>query len=597
MLRLPLHHYHLKLFLPVRFSSSSTTSPNIRITPRVISFSRWYADVISAADLVDAETPVKGCTILRPRGFALWSGIQRDLDARIIRTGAQGVYFPLLVPVSFLSREATHVAGFASEVAVVTHSRLAVGSDGELHPDPKSALSEPLVVRPTSEALVWDAFSRWVRSARDLPIIINQWANVVRWERRTRPFLRTTEFLWQEGHTAHADEAGASAFADTVMSLYAAHARDTLALAPILGEKSSSERFAGAKRTRTVEAILTNGWALQSATVHELGTAFSSAFNVSFARPGATPGEARLLPYGTSWGASTRLIGAITMTHSDDIGLVLPPAIAPEQIVIVALAGGSGGKGGKGGVVGVTVNNKGANEAADAAQRLTAALREGGGGGGGESGCEMLRVVADCDVTSPGGSRFFEWERRGVPLRLELGPREIAAGVVSVVDRIGALRGPRGKELGLPEADARGRITLSSGNVHELTISLRKALRVVHDELLARAERLRDDTIFRGASYHDLKAATLSTISDSGGGGGDGGGSGGDGDNGGGGTRVRAYLVPWTDDAGAETRVRLETHYTLRCFPDDAQSELRKDHVCFMTGRPATHMALFARAF
>ena len=591
MLRLQLHHYHLKLLFPARFSSSAT-QPNIRIiTPRLISFSRWYADVISAADLVDSETPVKGCTILRPRGFALWSGIQRDLDARIVRAGAQGVYFPLLVPVSFLSREATHVAGFASEVAVVTHSRLAVGPDGELHPDPKSALTEPLVVRPTSEALVWDAFSRWVRSARDLPIIINQWANVVRWERRTRPFLRTTEFLWQEGHTAHSDESGARDFADTVMSLYASHARETLALAPILGEKSSSERFAGAKRTRTVEALLTNGWALQSATVHELGTAFSSAFNVSFARPGAASGEARILPYGTSWGASTRLIGAITMTHSDDTGLVLPPAIAPEQIVIVALAGGSGGGGGgrgsKGGGVGVNVNSKGASEAADAAQRLTAALR------GAESGGEMLRVVADCDVTSPGGSRFFEWERRGVPLRLELGPREIAAGVVSVVDRIGVLRGPRGKELGLPEADARGRITLSSGNVHELAISLRKALRVVHDELLARAERLRDDTILRGASYDDLKTATSSstTSGDSGGGGGS---SGGDGD---GGTRVRAFLVPWTDDAVAEARVRTETHYTLRCFPYEAQTELRKDHGCFMTGRPATHMALFARAF
>ena len=577
----------------VTTAASASPSSSVRVTPRAVSFSRWYADVISAADLVDDETPVKGCSILRPRGFALWARIQKDLDARITLSGAQGVYFPLLVPVSFLSREATHVAGFASEVAVVTHSRLAAAPNGTLRPDPRAVLSEPLVIRPTSEALVWDAFSRWVRSARDLPIVINQWANVVRWERRTRPFLRTTEFLWQEGHTAHADEAGARAFADMVMSLYASHAREALALAPVLGEKSASERFAGAQRTRTAETLLVNGWALQSATVHELGTAFSTAFNVSFARPGAAPGEARVLPWGTSWGASTRLMGALILTHSDDIGLVLPPAVAPEQIVVVALdGGGKGGKVSTGGRVKDLDNesedkgkdkdkdNKDTTErdvaqTADVAARLASALRqvEGDGLAG------ALRVVADCDVSSPGGGRFFDWERRGVPLRIELGPREIASGVVSVVDRIGALRGVRGVELGLPPADARGRISLPSGDVRELASALHKALRVVQAELLARAERLRDATIVRGATYADMISAA--------------GGGGCESD----GARACAYLVPWTDDSVVESRVKSESHLTLRCFPDDAQADLRAGQVCIVTGRPATHMALFARAF
>lgn len=568
-------------FGSIRLSSTAPVSipvapPSVnRVTPRATSFSRWYADVISAADLVDAETPVKGCAILRPRGFALWAGIQRDLDARINSLGAQGVYFPLLVPVSFLSREATHIAGFASEVAVVTHSRLAADPSGVLGPDPRAKLSEPLVVRPTSEALVWDAFSRWVRSSRDLPLVINQWANVVRWERRTRPFLRTTEFLWQEGHTAHADEDGARTFADAAVATYAAHARDALALAPVLGEKSASERFAGARRTRTAEAILANGWALQAATVHELGTEFSSAFGVSYLRPN---GE-RALPWGTSWGASTRLVGAVALTHSDDTGLVLPPAIAPEQIVIIALAGNK------------SKGSGGAAEVIEAARRLAVSLRSLSSPLG-----SSLRVAVDDDVSASPGGRFYEWERRGVPLRLELGPRELASGMISVSDRVGALRGSRGRALGLPAADSRGRLSLSITDVPELAASLRKALDAVHAELLARAEILRDDTIIEDATYPQFLASARATSGGSSQSGADVDDSGGDGVIGDG-ARASAFLLPWTDDAAAEARLRAETRYTLRCFPDDAQSRLRENHVCFMTGRPATHMALFARAF
>jgi len=529
--------------------------------------------------LVDAATPVRGCAILRPRGFALWEAIRGDLDARIRSAGVSNVYFPLLVPASLLAREASHVAGFAAECAVVTHHRLVGtrGGGGALAADPRAALPEPLVVRPTSEALVWDAFHRWVRSKRDLPLLVNQWASVVRWEMRTRPFLRTSEFLWQEGHTAHETRGEAADFAARMQRMYAAHLREALAIPAVTGAKSSSERFAGAAATLTCEAVLQNGWALQAATAHDLGQRFSTAFDVGW--EGA--GGARERAWGTSWGASTRLIGALIMAHGDDTGVAFPPVVAPVQVVVVALQGG---------------------EAAAAA--VAAALRAAGGGGGG--GGAPLRVALDVDTSAPPGGRFYAWERRGVPLRLEVGKREAEAGTVSVRERLGGAGGVEGGAWaaeaaaacgvrvvsgggsggggGSPRAPRTPPLCLAATDGEALARWLRAALARVQEAMLARATASRDARLLRGASFGDLEAAARARGGEEGGG------------PEGGGAAAPAFLLPWADDAAAEAAVKARTRYTLRCFPDEGQEEAA-GKACAFSGKPATHMALFARAY
>ncbi len=511
---------------------------------------------------------MKGCVILKPRGYALWDSIRRDLDARIAATGALNAYFPLLVPVSFLSREAQHVAGFATECAVVTHHRLCAppvpaaasssssSSAGALVPDPSSLLAEPLVIRPTSEALVWDAFSRWVGSAGDLPLLINQWANVVRWERRTRPFLRTTEFLWQEGHTAHASAAEAAATCEAMLRLYAEHMRAHLAMPVFTGQKSASERFAGAAATHTCEALLQNGWALQAATAHDLGQHFAKAFGVSF-RPAAGAGAGsteRQHVWGTSWGASTRLIGGLILMHSDDTGLVLPPAVAPLQVIVVAVgpkaAAASSG------------SSASSAQVAAAAHSCAEALRRGSAAAG-----RPLRVSVDADTAVPPGQRFYKWERQGVPLRLELGAAELAAGSLTLKGRL--------------EGSAKQRC---SSEPAALLAAVEAALAAVQQQLLARATERRDAAVLRGASYAELQqhaaAAAASSSSSSS-------------EN----SATRAFLVPWADDAAAEAAVKAATKFTLRCFPDGGLQEEAAGKACFYSGRPATHMALFARAY
>jgi prolyl-tRNA synthetase len=398
----------------VRLLGAASVKPS-PVTRRADSFSRWYQDVIAAADLVDSS-PVKGCVTLKPGGFGIWENIKDALDLRIKARGARNAYFPLLVPASFISREAQHIEGFAKECAVVTHSRLVTGTDStgsvNVVPDPESLLHEPLVIRPTSETLIWDAFSRWIVSHRDLPLIINQWANVVRWELRTRPFLRSAEFLWQEGHTAHATETEARAYAWAMAAMYREFCRDVLALPSVIGCKSQSERFAGANETFTCEAMMQNGWALQSATSHFLGQTFSKAFGVQY----MTESGSKLQPWGTSWGASTRLIGAVIMAHSDDTGLVLPPIVAPIQVVVVPLLPRSSSGG-----------TLAADSVMSAANGIVESLRGAG-----------LRVELCRDVQEHPGSRFFSWERRGVPLRIELGARELATNSVSVAKRTSA---------------------------------------------------------------------------------------------------------------------------------------------------------------
>mmetsp|Transcript_10594 Transcript_10594/g.31415 ORF Transcript_10594/g.31415 Transcript_10594/m.31415 type:complete len:425 (+) Transcript_10594:262-1536(+) len=289
-------------------------------------FSQWYSDVIRQADMVDSS-PVKGCMVIKPWGMAVWDGLKDSLDKKIKKSGAQNAYFPLLIPRSFLSKEAEHVDGFAKECAVVTHHRLK-GDENGLIPDPDAELDEPLIIRPTSETIIWHMFQKWISSHRDLPLKINQWANVVRWEMRTRPFLRSSEFLWQEGHTAHATSAEAIATAEEMLDVYADVVENVLAVPVVKGKKSAIERFAGADETYTIEALMPNGWALQSGTSHFLGQNFARAFDVYYQNKEAK----RDLVWATSWGVSTRLLGALVMTHSDDAGLVLPPRIAPVQV-------------------------------------------------------------------------------------------------------------------------------------------------------------------------------------------------------------------------------------------------------------------------
>jgi len=374
------------------------------ITPRDQDFSKWYVDVVRGAKLAD-YSPVRGCMIIRPNGYALWENMQRALDSMFKATGHENAYFPLFIPQSFLAREAQHVEGFAKECAVVTHSRLEVDpATGELRPAPSSALEENLIVRPTSETIIWDAYSTWIQSWRDLPLKINQWANVVRWEMRTRLFLRTMEFLWQEGHTAHATKEEALEETRLILDLYADFAENHMALPVIKGVKTASERFAGAVDTLCIEALMPDGKALQAGTSHFLGQNFAKAFNCQFQNRDNELEYA----WATSWGVSTRLVGALVMAHSDDRGLVLPPVLAPTQVVIVPIYRNDDER--------VTVL-----ESADA---IRADLAD----------ADVRVKLDDRDGYRPGW-KFTEHEVQGVPLRLAVGPRDVQNGTVELVRR------------------------------------------------------------------------------------------------------------------------------------------------------------------
>jgi prolyl-tRNA synthetase len=374
------------------------------ITPRDQDFSKWYVDVVRGAKLAD-YSPVRGCMIIRPNGYALWENMQRALDSMFKATGHENAYFPLFIPQSFLAREAQHVEGFAKECAVVTHSRLEVDpATGELRPAPSSALEENLIVRPTSETIIWDAYSTWIQSWRDLPLKINQWANVVRWEMRTRLFLRTMEFLWQEGHTAHATKEEALEETRLILDLYADFAENHMALPVIKGAKTASERFAGAVDTLCIEALMPDGKALQAGTSHFLGQNFAKAFNCQFQNRDNELEYA----WATSWGVSTRLVGALVMAHSDDRGLVLPPVLAPTQVVIVPIYRNDDER--------VTVL-----ESADAIRADLA-------------GADVRVKLDDRDGYRPGW-KFTEHEVQGVPLRLAVGPRDVQNGTVELVRR------------------------------------------------------------------------------------------------------------------------------------------------------------------
>jgi prolyl-tRNA synthetase len=361
------------------------------VTPQGEDFSAWYNELVLKAQLVD-RGPAKGTMVIRPYGYRLWELLQAELDGRIKATGHENAYFPLLIPESYLHREAEHVEGFSPELAVVTH---AGGKE----------LEEPLVVRPTSETIIGEMMAKWVSSYRDLPLLLNQWANVVRWELRPRMFLRTTEFLWQEGHTAHVDEADAMRETMLALDIYAEVARDVAAIPVVPGEKTAGERFAGALRTFTIEAMMGDGKALQAGTTHYLGTNFAKAFEIQYSSD-----EGRLeLCHTTSWGMSTRMIGGVIMTHGDDKGLVLPPRLAPHQVVIVPI--------GRSGQLDAVL---------DRARQLAGELRAAG-----------IRAHVDERTHLSPGFKFNDWELRGAPVRLELGPRDLEAGTAVMARRVG----------------------------------------------------------------------------------------------------------------------------------------------------------------
>ncbi len=397
---------------------------------RAEDFPEWYQAVVREADLAELS-PTRGCMIIKPWGMGLWENIQRELDRRIKETGHENYYFPLLIPLSFFAKEAEHVEGFAKEMAVVTHHRLKQ-IDGELKPDPEAELAEPLIIRPTSETIIGDAFSRWIKSYRDLPLKLNQWANIMRWEMRTRMFLRTAEFLWQEGHTAHADEADARAETMLALEMYRAVAEDFLAIPVILGEKPENERFPGAVSTFSLEAMMQDGKALQAATSHYLGTNFAEAQNIRYQdKEGGMS-----LAHTTSWGMTTRMIGAAIMTHGDDDGMRTPPAAAPRQVVIVPMLRGKPEDA----------------ELKDYCATLAAELNKLSAFG------ERLRAHVDLKDARPADKRW-DWVRRGAPIICEIGPRDAAGGNVTFIKRNALREGEKTKSHTLARADFLAQVT------------------------------------------------------------------------------------------------------------------------------------------
>src|SRR3954468_22323958 len=410
------------------------------ITPRSQDFSRWYLDVVQRAELAD-YSPVKGCMVIRPYGYAIWELLQQALDSRIKATGHVNAYFPLFIPNSLLTKEAEHVEGFAPQVAYVTHG------GGE-------ELEEKLVVRPTSEAIIGTMYAKWVQSWRDLPILINQWANVVRWEKVTRPFLRTTEFLWQEGHTAHETHDEAQAETLMILDLYARLAEDVMAMPVVKGQKSESEKFAGALRTYSIEALMGDGRALQAGTSHNLGQNFAKAFEITFQARDKSVQHV----WGTSWGVSTRLVGGVIMIHGDDSGLVLPPRVAPYQVVIVPIG-----------------KDNWRETVLPRAKEIQNTLVEAG-----------LRVTLDERDERPGW-KFSEWEMRGVPLRIEIGPRDIEKSQVFTARR-----------------DTREK---SAVPMEGLAVRLGEMLEDIQRELFERAVKFREEHTQRVGSYAAFKEA------------------------------------------------------------------------------------------
>ncbi|MGH7672520.1 MAG: proline--tRNA ligase [Gemmatimonadales bacterium] len=494
-----------------------------KITPRAKDFSEWYGDVIAHAQLAD-HSPVRGCMVIRPHGYRMWELMQRALDDMFKATGHRNAYFPLFIPMSFLAKEAEHVEGFAKEVALVTHTRLrATGKQGAgaIEVDPTSALEEPLVVRPTSETIIYAMFAKWVQSYRDLPLLLNQWANVVRWELRTRLFLRTTEFLWQEGHTAHVDEADAEREVRTILGIYRRFAEEWMAMPVITGVKTESEKFAGALRTYAIEALMQDNKALQAGTSHNLGQNFARAFNVQYQT--AAGGLEHV--WNTSWGVTTRLIGGVIMTHSDDNGLVAPPPLAPVQVAIVPIW--------------KTDDEK--SQVSGVGSQVKADLEQAG-----------LRVELDLRDTMKPGAKYFEWEALGVPVRLEIGPRDLAAGQAMLARRTGG-KAP----------------TPLAGLVSAVTTALDEIQR----GLFAAAKERQEHASIRGAT----RAQFIERMKGGGGG--------------------RFVYGGFSGPPACEAEIKAETGATIRVLPDPEFRSPDVPKTCLWCGKASVAEAVWAQAY
>ena len=424
------------------------------LTKRAENYSQWYNDLVVKADLAE-QSAVRGCMVIKPYGYAVWEKMQQQLDKMFKETGVQNAYFPLLIPKSFLSREAEHVKGFAKECAVVTHYRLKASEDGNsVEVDPAAKLEEELIIRPTSETIIWNTYKNWIHSWRDLPLMCNQWCNVMRWEMRTRPFLRTAEFLWQEGHTAHATREEAEEEARRMLKVYAEFAEKWMAVPVLQGVKSETERFAGALDTYTIEAMMQDGKALQSGTSHFLGQNFAKSFDVTYLNKENKPEYV----WATSWGVSTRLIGALIMTHSDDNGLVLPPRLAPIQVVIIPIS--------KGGEQLEAITNK--------LSPIISQLRDMG-----------ISVKYDDTDNKRPGFKFADYELKGVPVRLVMGARDLEEGTIEVMRR-----------------DTLEKETRPVDGIVEY---VSKLLEDIQDNIFEKARKYRDDQVYVCEDYEEFK--------------------------------------------------------------------------------------------
>ncbi len=471
------------------------------ITPKSVDYSQWYIDVILKAKLMD-YAPIKGFMAIRPAGYALWERIKEQFDRRFKETGHENAYFPMFIPQELLEKEAEHVEGFAPEVAWVTK-----GGD--------EILSEPLVVRPTSEAIICDFYSRWVQSWRDLPVLINQWCNVVRWEKSTRPFLRTSEFLWQEGHTCHRSEEEAEEEALKMLEVYRECIETEMAIPTVVGLKTDREKFAGALRTYTVEALMSDGRALQAGTSHNLGQHFARVFDIKF----LDQDDQLKYVWQTSWGVSTRLIGALIMVHGDDRGLKIPPRISTYQAVIVPI-----------------LTKKDREKVLQSVRELADQLKD------------VVRVKLDDREEYSPGWKYNDWEMRGVPVRIEVGPRDLEQGKVVVVRR-----------------DSGEKISV---NRDELAAYLPRLMEEIQNDMLKKALEFRKANTNRGSDYAEFEKIME--------------------------TERGLYLAPWCGDAECEEKVKDDTRATIRCIPFDQGAE---GETCLVCDKKAEHSVYFARAY
>jgi len=504
------------------------------ITPRATDYGQWYLDVVKRADLAD-HSSVRGCMVIKPHGYAIWEKLQRELDDRFKATGHVNAYFPLFIPLSLMAKEEEHAAGFAKECAVVPHYRLKA-MDGKVGVDPASQLEEPLVVRPTSETIIRAQYKNWIQSYRDLPLLINQWANVVRWEMRTRLFLRTAEFLWQEGHTAHATEAEAREEVSRMLAVYADVAENVMGVPVVRGHKTEGERFAGAIDTQCIEGMMQDGKALQMGTSHYLGQNFAKSADVKFLNK---EGQLEYV-HATSWGVSTRLVGALIMTHSDDNGLILPPKLAPIQVVIVPI---------------YKTPEEQARTTAEA-QAVAGELRAQG----------LAVKVDDREGLQP-GAKYYEWERKGVPVRIEVGPKDLEKGSLCVVRRFVL------EKEGASEQDLRKRKKQFLPRA-EAIAGMPALMDVLQKELLERARAMREKKTRVIDTLADFEAFFK----------GEGGGF---------------AWVHWAGTHEDEDAMAKKYETSIRCIPfaDQIPEAARGAGTCILTGKPSAQRVLMAKSY